>query len=179
MYLAVYTFGMLKKPAHDPSNQSFFALEDPVFDLLERAPGFIARSGYPDVPGPAPWGQQTFPDYYVDQGDGWLPGTLSVWMSLETAFAFSYYGLHKDVYKRGREWFIPPKGPSYALFWHDADQYPRWHVATERHKMLHKHGPSPQAFTFKSAYDAKGAPTSLDMSEVERIKHSAKALLKQ
>jgi hypothetical protein len=64
--LALYTFGMFAAPAEDPANDGFRDLNDPIFELVDRAEGLIARSGYASDPGPLPrgadWGAE------VDRG---------------------------------------------------------------------------------------------------------------
>lgn len=46
MQLALYTFGIFRRPADHRVNDGFRALNDPVFASVDRAEGLIARSGY-------------------------------------------------------------------------------------------------------------------------------------
>ena len=108
--LALYTFGMFKGRASDPANQGFHDRNDAAFAAAEAADGFIARSGYEDEPGPASWGVQVYPRFYVERGDGWSPSTVSLWTDLESALAFSYSGLHAEARKHGRKWLVRPSG---------------------------------------------------------------------
>ena len=55
MPLALHTFGQFLKPSADPANAGFHALNDPVLERVDQAPGLIARSGYASDPGPASW----------------------------------------------------------------------------------------------------------------------------
>ena len=50
-HLAVFTFGLFRKPADDPANQGFYDRNDGNLAAVERSDGFIARSGYEDEPG--------------------------------------------------------------------------------------------------------------------------------
>lgn len=152
--LALYTFGLFIKPAEHSDNDGFHELNDPILDLVDRAAGMVARSGYDNEPGPESWGKQVFPKFYVEQGDGWAPSTLSHWVDMESAMAFSYFGLHAQALKRGGEWFLKPQWPPYAAWWSDEDRIPDWQEAVERHQFLHDNGPTPTAFTFKNAFDA-------------------------
>ena len=77
--LALYTFGIFKKPSDATANDGFHLRNDPILELVDRSPGMIARSGYEGDPGPASWGKQVYPRFYVEQGDGYSPSTLSVW----------------------------------------------------------------------------------------------------
>ena len=123
-HLALYTFGIFIKPAEDPANDGFHNLNDPHFALVEHAAGFIARSGYADDPGPECWGEQVYPQFYRERGDGWSPATLSLWQDIEAAMAFTYSGLHAEALKRGKEWFRKPQWPPYAAWWVNAKQTP-------------------------------------------------------
>ena len=136
---------------------------------METVPGFIARSGYASDPGPQSWGEEIYPEFYVERGDGWSPATLSLWESLEATFAFTYFGFHADALKRGREWFQKPSWPPLVLWWHEQEAVPTWQEGVARHKHLHEHGPSPTGFTFKQAFDADGIPVHLDKAKVQEL----------
>ncbi|MEM9267642.1 MAG: DUF3291 domain-containing protein [Pseudomonadota bacterium] len=170
MSLALYTFGQFLRPAEDPANQGFFDLNDPIFEVVDATPGLIARSGYADEPGPEVWGEEVYPHWYRERGDGWAPATLSLWEDMEALFAFTYTGLHAEALKRGREWFEEPRWPPMVLWWHGADAPPTWSEAVARHLHLHEHGPSAFAFSFKAPFDVDGAPTRLDPMRLRQAK---------
>lgn len=90
MALALYTFGQFIEPADNPSNNGFRELNDPVFAFADDAPGLTARSGYASDEGPSPWGEEVYPRFYDDRGDGWAPATLSLWRDMESLYAFTY-----------------------------------------------------------------------------------------
>ena len=52
--LALYTFGLLATRADDPVNDGSRERNDPIFAVVDRVPGLIARSGYASDPGPEP-----------------------------------------------------------------------------------------------------------------------------
>ena len=156
MPLALYTFGQFIKPADDTANDGFRALNDPVFATVDKAHGLIARSGYASDEGPGPWGEEVYPRFYEDRGDGWSPATLSLWHDIESVFAFTYDGLHAEALKRGREWFRSPDWPPLVLWWHRRKGTPTWSEGVERIEHLDDHGPSAHAFTFKSPFDEAG-----------------------
>jgi len=167
--LALYTFGIFIRPSEDPANDGFHHRNDPILDAVEKAPGFLARSGYDGDPGPSSWGPQVYPRFYEERGDGWSPATLSLWTDLESPMAFSYFGLHAEALAHGREWFQKGDWPPLVLWWIDGDHVPDWTEAVERHEALHDRGPSAYAFTFKQPFDAAGEPTRIDRARIKSL----------
>ena len=168
-HLALYTFGIFKKPAADVANDGFQLRNDPLLKLVDQTPGMIARSGYTNEPGPESWGIQVYPRFYIEQGDGFSPSTLSIWRDLESVFAFTYFGLHAEALAHGREWFKKPEWPPYVLWWIKAGEHPNWADGVLRHELLHDTGPSAFAFNFKYAFDAKGKSVILDHAYAKLI----------
>ncbi len=171
MPLALYTFGLFRTPADDPANDGFYALNDLVFDEVDTAPGFIARSGYAMDDGTTPWGSEVYPPFYQERGDGWSPATLSLWEDLESILAFTYGGLHKTAVKRGSEWFQDGAWPPLVLWWHKTQPAcPTWAEGVERYMRLHTHGPTATAFSFKTAFTLDGRPLQVDSQRVRALK---------
>jgi hypothetical protein len=166
--LVLYTFGILRRPAEDPANDGFFARDGANLQAVELSDGFLARSGYDGDPGPASWGPQAFPAFYRERGCGWSPATLSLWEDLASPVAFAYAGIHAEALRHGREWFVKPEWPPYALWWVERDHMPTWEDAVRRHAVLHEEGPTAFAFDFARPFDADGAPTRIDAAEVKR-----------
>ncbi len=167
--LALYTFGVFRGSAADPANQGFHDRNDAAFAAAEAAEGFIARSGYAEEPGPESWGEQVFPRFYVERGDGWSPSTISLWIDLESAMAFSYSGRHAESLKLGRNWMVKPQWPPYALWWVDRNHTPSWTEAVARHEHLADNAPSPYAFDFKTAFGSDGLPAMIDRDRITRL----------
>lgn len=180
--LALFTFGVFREPADSPVNQTFRDRNDPILAAAELSAGFIARAGYDDEPGSELWGEQVYPRFYVERGDGWTPATLSLWRDLESAMAFSYAGLHAVALSLGRAWFAKGDWPPYALWWVPEDHRPEWAEAAARHEFLHDEiqagrGPSAKAFTFKQPFDADGNPVRIDRERVKQLaEQNAKAV---
>ena len=130
MLAALFTFGIFREPAEHPANDGFHLRNDPILSAVEESDGFVARSGYDGEPGPASWGTQVYPEFYVERGDGWSPETLSLWEDLESIAAFSYHGLHAEALRLGRNWMVTPEWPPYVLWWVAPDQRPEWPTAT-------------------------------------------------
>ncbi|MCP4998091.1 MAG: DUF3291 domain-containing protein [Hyphomicrobiales bacterium] len=160
--IALFTFGLFIKPSEHPDNDGFHERNDPILDAVEHAPGFIARAGYEDEPGPPCWGELVYPRFYRERGDGWSPATLSLWQDLESIMAFSYFGLHAEAVANGRQWFQKPQWPPYVLWWVVGDHTPDRVEAVERHEYLHDNGPSDFAFTFKTPFDARAIEYRID-----------------
>lgn len=173
MPLALYTFGQFLKPSDDPANDGFHALNDPVLRMVDQAPGLIARSGYASDPVPEPWGEEVYPEFYVERGDGWSPATLSLWQDIESLFAFTYFGLHSTALKRGREWFQHPHWPPLVMWWHGDTENPTWSEGVHRHKHLHVHGPTSFAFTFKQPFDVDGGAMKLDTAKIKHMRQGS------
>ena len=170
--VALYTFGMFRAPAEDAVNQGFHDRNDRNFQAAESSEGFISRSGYADEPGPESWGEQVFPRFYVERGDGFAPSTLSLWRDLSSPMAFSYAGIHAEALKHGREWFLKPAWPPYVLWWVERDHTPDWTEAVHRHAFLHDNQASPFAFDFKTPFDERGRPAVIDRDAVRRAMQS-------
>jgi hypothetical protein len=168
--LAVYNFGMFREPADSAVNQGFRDLETPNFLAAERAVGFVGRAGYAGESGPPSWGEQVYPRFYVERGDGGSPSTLSLWESLECLFAFAYSGIHAETIRRASDWLVEKRWPAYVLWW--AEGIPDWRQAVTRFEQLHDCGPSPEAFNFKTPFDKHGALTAIDREAVRRLAHT-------
>jgi Domain of unknown function (DUF3291) len=166
--LALYTFGIFRERSDHPVNQGFHDRNDGNLRAVALSEGFIARSGYLGDPGPASWGAQVFPRFYVERGDGWSPSTLSLWENLVAPMAFSYGGLHAEALRHGREWFHKPVWPPYVLWWVAHDHTPSWTEAVAKHEYLHDHGISAAAFDFKNPFDEDARPTTIDRESLQR-----------
>lgn len=167
-YLAIYNFGMFALPSADPANDGFHARNDANFISAESSGGFVARSGYADEPGPESWGEQVYPRFYADNGDGWSPSTLSLWEDIPSLMAFCYSGIHAEAMRHAREWFVDPAWPPYVLWWTEPGAFPLWSEGAARLEHLHDNGPCPSAFTFKQPYDTLGRPITIDRAAVRR-----------
>ena len=144
MLLALYTFGQFRRMATAPENDGFHARNDANFAAAEASAGFVARSGYADEPGPESWGPQVYPRFHVERGDGRAP-SLSPWIDIEAAMAFSYGDIHADAVRHGRAWFVEPEWPPYAAWW--TDDRPTWSEAIVRHEHLADFGSTPSRST--------------------------------
>jgi hypothetical protein len=167
-HLAIYNFNNFRLRSEDPTNQGFHDRNDLNFAAAERSEGFVARSGYESDPGPASWGLQVYPRFYIETGDGFAPSSLSLWRDLPTLFAFTYAGIHLEAMRHARDWFDPHKWAPYVLWWVQAGYVPTWAEGVERLEHLHDQSASAFAFDFRRPLDALGQPTTIDRSRVRQ-----------
>lgn len=168
-HLAIYNFNNFRERSEAPINQGFHDRNALNFSAAELSEGFVARSGYDDEPGPSSWGEQVFPRFYVEKGDGYAPSTISLWRDLSSLYAFSCSGIHTDALRNARQWFERHEWPPYVLWWVTKGHIPTWSEGVERLEHLHDHGPSLIAFNFKQAFDPDGNPTKIDREAVQRL----------
>ncbi|MEP3428967.1 MAG: DUF3291 domain-containing protein [Roseibium sp.] len=168
--LAVYTFNQFIAPYNSPAIKGFREAEPGAFSELERSYGFIARSGYDGDEGPDSWGTQVFPSCWTDNGDGFAPSTLSLWVSLEALMAATYHGAHGQAFKQGHLWHDHNSQLPGSVFWWVLNNHqPDWSEAVDRFEKLRADGPSPEAFTAKNAFDPNGQPYSYDAKRVRDL----------
>ncbi|MEP4433494.1 MAG: DUF3291 domain-containing protein, partial [Hyphomicrobiales bacterium] len=106
------------------------------------------------------WGEQVQPRFYEERGDGWSPATLSLWRDVESLFKFTYSGVHKEAFARGKQWMIRGDWPPYVLWWVEKDHRPDWAEGVARFEHLHDHGPTERAFNFKQVFGVDGSTVS-------------------
>jgi Domain of unknown function (DUF3291) len=147
-HLAQFNVARLRAPLTDPSMSQFVAGLDTINALADSSPGFVWRLAEgPD--GDATTVRPLDPDVIV---------TLSVWDSVESLRAFSYQSAHLDYLRRRRDWFLPHDFPaSLVLWWVSACHLPTVGEACKRLERVAA-GPSPEAFTFRTAFPAPYSP---------------------
>lgn len=165
--IAFTTFAIMKAPYGDPQVKGFEDLTPAAFLQAEHSPGFIARAVEIDQRTEltnferdwGAWGEFKVPRFY-DGGyrteTDTRASTLSLWASIEAVRSFVYSGVHKRALKDRSEWFRQPEWPTYAMWWVDRGRVPTWSEAVERLELLHDKGPTRDAFTFGSPFDAPG-----------------------
>ena len=158
--IAFYTFGVLRHPQGHGQVQGFFDRIESVFEQVDQADGFIARSD-------GTWGTFVFPRFFDERKHASGQATLSLWSDIESVCAFAYRGAHGEAFRKRRDWAIEPEWPSYAAWWVADDHVPTYEEACQRHEYLHDHGPTSYAFTFKPPFDQQGQPVELDRSLVK------------
>ena len=136
--------GRFKFPAEDERNADFMNNLDPINAIAEASPGFIWR--LKDETGNA-----TNIRAYEDPR---IIVNLSVWESIEALQVFAYRTEHVQFFRRREEWFENFGGPSMALWWIRAGQYPSAAQGREKVEYLTKYGSTLRAFTFREKFVA-------------------------
>ena len=146
-HLAQLNVGIIKYPKDSPGMADFVNALDEINALAENSDGFIWR--LMDEEGNA----MSFSVF----DDETLPN-MSVWRDRESLFNYVYKSAHTPFLARRKEWFQMPKEGTMVLWWIPAGHVPTLEEAAKRLNYLREHGPGPQAFTFKRAFDTVGDP---------------------
>jgi hypothetical protein len=144
MYLAQLNIAKAKYSLEAPEIKEFMDNLDPVNQLAELSDGFIWR--LKDESGDAT-NIQAFSDPNIIVN-------MSVWQSIEALKNFMFRTHHKDFLRRKKEWFYSLPEDSYVLWWVATDHTPSVEEAIEKLEFLRLNGETPQAFTFKSNFNA-------------------------
>ena len=144
-HLAQLNIARPRAPLDSAALAGFTSRLDEINALAEATPGFVWRlveEGGANATALRPYG----PDVMVN---------MSVWASLEALHAFTYRTAHLDVLRHRQKWFDHDGLPAYAvLWWIPAGSVPSLDEAHRRLDLLARHGPTPDAFTFRAAFPA-------------------------
>lgn len=146
--LAQINVGRLAAPRGDISVQPFFDALHRVNALADASAGFV-------------WRLQTSAGNATDitpTCDPLFIVNLSVWVDADTLFDFVYRSGHTPEMARRREYFERFEGAYQALWWVPVGHKPTVDEGLSRLWRLDRHGPTPDAFTFKMRFAAPGAP---------------------
>jgi heme-degrading monooxygenase HmoA len=141
-HLAQVNIALPRAPLDGPELADFMALLDPVNRLADGSPGFV-------------WRLQTESGNATEIrpfDDDRLIVNLTVWESLEALRNFVYASRHLDVLRRRREWFHRLAEAYQTMWWLPAGTLPTVAEAKDRLAHLRRHGPSPDAFTFRDPF---------------------------
>ena len=168
-HIALMTIGLLRAPWGDPLVRGFEERIDDVFEAAASSPGFVARFGAVERDA-LDGGPEVVPPAFADPAvQDRIATTLSVWRDAESAFAFSYRGIHGAALRDRHEWFTKVDAPSHVAWWIDEGHLPTWAEAAARHAELAEDGPSARAFDFRSPFDTAGRATAIDREAVRRL----------
>lgn len=158
--LAQVNIGRLRGPIESRRLRPFVDALDPVNAEADTAAGFRWRL------------QSDEGNATSIQAFGWDVGdscgviiNMSVWQDLESLKAFLYSGAHVEIMKRRRQFFEKMQEAYLALWWVPAGHRPSTDEAEERVRRLRAHGPTLQAFTFRTTFPPPGPsepPTPVD-----------------
>jgi hypothetical protein len=141
-HLAQVNVATLRAPLDGPQLAGFVAQLEPINALADQSPGFVWRLQTED-------GDATAIRPFDDDR---IMVNLSVWESFEALRAFVYSTRHLEVMRHRRAWFSRMADPYLALWWVRAGTVPTVAEAKRRLELLARHGPGPDAFTFRAPF---------------------------
>lgn len=143
-HLAQVNIAIAKYTYDDPLFAGFVDNLDRIYALAESTPGFV-------------WRHVTVNnDEEVKAlfGEPELIFNMSLWETKESLFDFVYASDHVEILRRRGEWFVPQNRPIMALWWQRAGTIPTPLEARHRLELLAQAGPTQDAFTFGSFFEA-------------------------
>jgi len=144
--LAQLNIGIIRGPMDSPVMAEFAANLERINAVAEATPGFV-------------WRLQT------EEGDATairpfdnenMLVNMSVWKDIESLRRYVYHSAHVEVMRRRREWFEPMREAFLVLWWVPPGHRPSIAEAIARLERLRRHGPSPEAFTFRHSFPQPG-----------------------
>ncbi|RZW40848.1 MAG: DUF3291 domain-containing protein [Flavobacteriaceae bacterium] len=133
---------MIGVTIEDPIMKEFVGNSDQVNLLAEGSEGFVWR--FEDESN----NSIDFNPFNDDQ----VITNLSVWKDIETLESFTYKTFHTEFIKRRKEWFQKYGKAHYVLWWIKKNQFPTLTEAIEKLEHLQNHGPTAEAFTFRTKF---------------------------
>ena len=143
-HLAQINIARVLAPLDDPLMAGFVEQLNPINALADASPGFVWR--LQDEAGDAT-------SIRVFEDDRILLN-MSVWETIEALQDYVYRSAHLGPLRDRKRWFVVPDEPHLALWWVPAGHLPTPQEAKARLEYLRRHGPTPEAFTFKHAFPA-------------------------
>ena len=133
---------MIGVTIEDPIMKEFVDNSDQVNLLAEKSKGFVWRLKDESN------NSISFNPFNDDQ----VLINLSVWEDIEPLEHFTYKTFHTEFIKRRKEWFQKYGKAHYVLWWIKKNQFPTVTEAIEKLEYLQNHGPTADAFTFRSKF---------------------------
>ena len=147
-HLAEFNIARLRAPLEADDNAEFVAVLDAVNRIAEVSPGFVWRLTSDD---------DRSASYVQVYDDPLLIVNFSVWTDLDSLRHYVYRSGHGAYFRRRKEWF-DDSGSALVCWWIPASEIPSTDEAVARLARLEREGPSPDAFTFTTAFTPDGSP---------------------
>lgn len=143
-HLAQINVGRLLQPVDHPQIADFKNNLDRINALADSLPGFVWR-----LVGEG----NNATDIQPKADDPLFAVNMSVWTGMDALAGFVYRSAHRDIMRRRREWFEAME-TYMALWWVPVGHTPSVDEGLARLELLERHGPSPEAFTFRHPFPA-------------------------
>jgi hypothetical protein len=150
-HLAQVNIGRTVAPMDDPRMAEFKAALAEINALAEASPGFVWR--LKDDSGTGATSIHEFADPLVLIN-------ISVWTGIEALQHYVYRTAHGKYFARRQTWFEKPTGAYLALWWIAAGHIPTAAEAKQKLALIDQHGPTPEAFLFRTAFPPPGGHRS-------------------
>ncbi len=143
-HLAQVNIAIARYTREDPRFAGFVDNLDRIYALSESTPGFVWRhvSVNDDAEAKATFSE---PDLIFN---------MSLWKTKEALGNFVYQSDHVHILRKRTDWFVPQNRPILALWWQNAGTIPTILEARHRLDLLAQSGPTQDAFTFGSFFEA-------------------------
>lgn len=145
--LAQLNIGIIRAPMDSPVMADFANNLARINALAEASPGFVWRL-QTDA------GDATAIRHFDDDN---MLVNMSVWRDVESLRHYVYSSAHVELMRRRREWFAPMAEAFLVLWWVPQGHVPSVREAVARLGLLRANGPTPDAFTFRTAFPPPGA----------------------
>ena len=160
--VAFATFGILRQAPGNEQVQGFIDRLQSVLESAEATEGFIDRARLE-----LDWGDRGKPRFFDEDKYVFAATTLSLWVDLESVYAFAYNGNHSEALSRREDWFLTPQWPTYVAWWVSDDHTPAWEEAWQRLEHLHDYVPSPYAFDYRKTFGDDGQEVRLRRQTIQ------------
>lgn len=117
--------GLAKYPLKSQEMQSFWALEQPIYDIAKQYAGFSREITFPDR-------FSVIPKPHIFNA--------TAWKSIDDLKDFVYTGMHAQALKDRKQWFTNTPPPKYTLFWVEAGSVITEEFAAEKLIAYSKNG---------------------------------------
>jgi hypothetical protein len=141
-HLAQLNVGIIKAPLESPVMADFVNNLDRINALAEASPGFVWRLQTEE--GNATALRPTEDENFLVN--------MSVWEDADSLSQFVFKSAHVEIMRRRREWFERMVEAYLVLWWVPKGHLPTVDEALAKLVRLREHGPSPEAFTFRTAF---------------------------
>lgn len=147
-HLAQANVARFKAPLDSSVMKEFADFLEPVNKLAEESQGFIWR--LTDREGrSASYIESPFKDEL-------MAINTSVWEDYQALSNFVYTTVHSYFLKNKKKWFDVNGHSQFIMWWIPAGEIPTLDMVKKKLEHQEKHGDTPQAFSTKQLFDAKG-----------------------